>query len=373
MKGKIFSYGSVGWGTILLIVLSVFIFYSNCTKNSTRYEYRREYYLYSSNLGGTEPEQLIYVFSTRTDSLVDSISLGPYRWPEELALSPDKRTLYVRVALFDTLTHSGTRTYYEVDTRTKVIKYFGENSSTIVSPDGKYLFWPYTLLELRIFNACSHQLIYAETTTFTFKPFCFDKKSTLLYGGVRGVPNEIKVFNYESKRWVRSFKIILRDGWAPRLTDAVLSPDGNTLYLLAYYDYIYFLAYDLTRDSLLVQLNINGSGQLAIKPDGSRVYITDNGGAGPCITFEPPPTGKLGVFDTETNTPLPGIDLNPLSDSLCEPPINAYYIEITPNGEKAYLSMCFDRILVIDLLRNEPLKAIIIPRHRNFALVYMAL
>ncbi len=372
MKRKIFSFGSAGWGIIILIVLSVFIFYSNCTKNSTRYEYRREYYLYSSNIGGTEPEQLIYVFSTETDSLVDSISLGPYRWPEELALSPDKRTLYVRVALFDTLTHSGTRTYYEVDTRTKGVKYFGENSSTIVSPDGRYIFVPYTL-ELRIFNACSHQLIYAETTTFIFKPFCFNKKSPLLYGGVRGVPNEIKVFNYQTKRWVRSFKIYLRNGWAPQLTDAVISPDGNTIYLLAYYDYIYFLAYDLTRDSLLVQLNINGSGQLAIKPDGSRVYITDNGGAGPCITFEPPPSGKLGVFDTETNTPLPGIDLNPLSDSLCEPPINAYYIEITPNGEKAYLSMCSDRILVIDLIRNEPLKSMIIPRYRNFALVYMAL
>jgi len=363
MKGKIF------WGFILLIILAILIFFYNCTKKSTRYEFRRGYYLYASDTGGSARKQ-IYVFSTQTDSLVDSIYLGPYTWPGELALSPDKRTLYVTVELFDTFSYTATITHYEMDTRTKAIKYIGPNSSTIISPDGKYLFGAVGR-NFTIFDACTHNIIFQDSIFFSTG--CFDKNAYLAYGSTERL-GEIRRFNYESKNWINSLNIYLWDGRIPALDDYLLSPDGRTLYLLArYFDDFYFCVFDLTQDSLLIQLGINSIGQLAIKPDGSIVYITDPGGGGGCIAIEPPPSGKLGVFDTKTNTPLAGISLDVLADSIHPPPLNPFFIKITPDGRKAYLSICHDRILVIDLTRNEPLKAIILPDYRNLALYFIAL
>jgi len=352
MKRKIF------WGFILLIIVSALTLYFNCTKKSTRYEPTKGYYLYASNTGGF-PNSMIYVISTETDSLVDSISLGSYIEPGQLALSPNKRTLYVTVLVWDT-SWNFTLTRYEIDTKTKAIKYIGPNSSPIISPDGKYLFDPGEVF--RIFDAFSHQIIYEESTYFY--PLCFDGRNHLVYGAAE---SGCKVFNYKNKVWVRTINI-------PPY-EAVLSPDGNILYYLyGTASAAYFGVYDLRADSVIAKYEINSPGELAITPDGEYVYFTDPGGGGGCIQIEPPPTGKLGVFDTKTNTLLPSIDLSPLSDSLrAPPPLGPYFIRITPDGKKAYLTICLDRILVIDLVRNEPLKAIISPTSRNMNLTYIAL
>jgi DNA-binding beta-propeller fold protein YncE len=361
MKRKIFSYGSVGWGIILLITISILVFYSNCTKKSIRfYDNKKDYYLYATGSAGSEANKWIYIISTETDSLVDSIYFGPYKWPGYMNLSPDKRILYVWVYLFDTLAHGSTSTHYEIDTRTKAIKYTGPNSSTAISPDGKYLFTdiPYDG-EFRIFDAVTHQTVYQESTVFL--PVCFDKKKHLVYGGSEK-GGEVRIFNYDRKLWVRSFTIHLRDGRIPAVDNYILSLDGDKLYLIArcYYFEYYFCVFDLISDSLLIQLGINSGGEIAKKPNGDIVYITDPGG-GHCYGSGPPPTGELIVFDSKTNTILPSISLDPLADSLTPPPLSPFFIRITPDGEKAYLSICRDRILVIDLLRNIPLKAIILP------------
>lgn len=345
------------WGITLLIILSIFIVYLNCTKNSIRYEPKKGPYLYTNGGFYDDPIKLIYVISTETDSVVDSISLGPYNWPSDLALSPDKRTLYVLVGVFDTITFSFTSfTYYEIDTRTKVTKYVGPNSSIVISPDGKYLFQNEG--EFRIFDAYTHQLVYAESTIFL--PGCFARTAPLAYGEVGG---EMKVFNYETKRFVGSFSICLRDGRIPGLLDYELSPDGMTLYYLGRTTWeFYFCAFDLSQDSLLAQVQLNSGGQFGVKPDGSTIYITDPGGGGPCITTDPPPSGSLGVFDVRTNTSSASISLDPLSDPpYAPPPLGPFFIKITPDGKKAYLTICRNRVLVIDIVRNEPLRTILLP------------
>jgi len=366
MKGKIF------WGFTLLIILAIFIFFYNCTKKSTRYEPRRGYYLYASDIGGSERKQ-IYVFSTKTDSLIDSIYLGPDLYATALGISPDKRTLYARCerVLSDT-----SREYLgcEIDTRTKSLKYIGPNSFPIISPDGKYLFGSIGNNQFTIFDACTHKIVYQDS--IDFYPFCFDKKAHLAYGIGGKDTEKIRIFNYESMCWADTFTIHLSDGRPLWAGHAILSPDGTILYLLTSPAYLecYFSVYDLRQDSLLDNFRVNTAGQLAIKPDGSTVYITDPGHGPNCMWFgEPPPTGLLGVFDTRTNTPLPGISLDPLADSVVSPPLGPYHIRITPDGEKAYLDICGDRILVIDLVRNEPLKAIIHPDYRNVALYFIAL
>ncbi|HVP37409.1 MAG TPA: hypothetical protein VMT04_10475 [Terriglobales bacterium] len=289
---------------------------------------------------------------------MDSISLGPYNWPSYLALSPDKRTLYVLVNVFDTTTSSFSSTYYEIDTRTKTPKYIGPNSSTAISPDGRYLFGAVGS-RFTIFDAYTHQNTYQDSTVFY--PICFDGQRHLVYGST-GKLGEVGIFDYKTKHWVRILNIHLWDGQVPAFDHYVLSLNGNELYLLARtYDY-YFCVYDLARDSLLVQLGVNSSGQLAITPDGSTVYLTDPGGGGSCVAIEPNPTEKLGVFDTRTKTPLPSIDLSSLRDSLDPVPVAPFFIRITPDGKKAYLTVCSSRVLVIDLERNEPLKVIVVPK-----------
>ncbi len=352
MKNKIFL------GLSLLSVLVFFISYFNCTKKVTRSDYKRGNYLYVSNEGGF-PESMIYVISTETDSLVDSISLGPYNIPGQIALSPDKRTLYATTVVWDSSGRDYTTTHYEIDTRTKAIKYIGPNSSPIISPNGKYLFYPGQEV-FRIFDAYTHQVVYEDS--IYFYPECFDACNHLVYGGIEG---GCRVFNYKKMTWVRNINIYPYE--------SVLSPDGNRLYYLSGDgSAAYFGVYDLRGDSLVVEFEINSPGQLAITPDGEFVYFTDPGGGGGCIQIEPPPTGKLGVFDTKTNTPLPSISLDVLADSGTPPPLGPNYIRITPDGRKAYLSICLNRILVIDLLRNEPLKAIMFP-NRNMMLFYIAL
>jgi hypothetical protein len=347
-------------GIILLVVLSIFIFHSNCTKNSTRYEPPTDNFLYASDMGDS-PSKKIYVFSTLTDSLVDSISLGPDLYATALGLSPDKRTLYARC---ERILSDTSREYLgcEIDIRTKSLKYIGPNSFPIVSPDGKYLFGEVSN-KFAIFDAHTHQIVYQDSTYFY--PFCFDKKAHLTYGiWERPEDTRLGIFDYKSMRWARASPFYLRDGSIALISAAVLSQDGNRLYLVAVSLAInvYFCVYDLFQDSLLVQTEINwGTHQLGIKPDGSTVYITDHGGGSGCFGWEPPPTGELGVFDTKTNTSLPSISLDPLADSLYPPPFGTDYIRITPDGKKAYLSQCGEPILVIDLTRNEPLKAIYLP------------
>lgn len=364
MQRKIF------WGASLLIILSIFIFYSNCTKNSTRYEFPRDNFLYASDMGDS-PNPKIYVFSTQTDSLVDSISLGTDLYATDLGLSPDKRTLYTRCerVLSDT-----SREYLgcEIDTRTKSLKYIGPNSFPIVSPDGKYLFGAVGN-QFAIFDAHTHQIVYQDSTLFY--PFCFDKKAHLAYG-IKGDPRGMHAFNYESMRWDRSIILLFSDGTPLAGGPAVLSPDGRILYFIGSTIYLqpYFCVYDLIKDSLLVQLAINSVGQLGISPNGGTAYITDpGGGPGACIFWEPPPSGFVGIFDTKTNTPLPSISLAPFADSLHPGTQGAFYIKITSDGKKAYLSYCADRIYVIDLLRNEPLKSVIVPSSATVMLHFIAL
>lgn len=356
MKGKIF------WGFTLLIISAIIIFFYNCTKKSTKYDFNQDNYLYASGIGDYAKGK-IYIFSISSDSLVDSISLGPNMHPNYLSLSPDKRTLYTTVQIKDTLTGSTTFSVCEIDTRSKTIKYLGLNSSPLVTPDGKYLFG--VLGEgFKIFDARNHEVVYQDTTQY-YTPWCFDGKAHLAYGVCATDVESIRVFNYKTMQWVRSFSIRLRDGSIPGIGRFVISPDGNTLYLKVraptFVDY--FCAYDLTQDSLLVQLGINtASGELGITPDGNTVYITDPGDGNGCIIFSIQPTGMLGVFDTKTNTPLPSIDLHPMVDSGTP---NPNYIRITRDGEKAYLDDCADWILVIDLIRNETLKTITVSERKN--------
>jgi hypothetical protein len=85
MKGKI----KIGFVLLISVVFFVLFIYYNCTKNPTRYQ-PRPIYLYAGNTSGY-PYYNIYVISTETDLVVDSISLNAS--PLIFSVSPDKGTL----------------------------------------------------------------------------------------------------------------------------------------------------------------------------------------------------------------------------------------------------------------------------------------
>lgn len=362
MKCKIF------WGVTLLIILSIFIFYSNCTKSPTRF-YSSPIYLYAENTSGY-PHYNIYVISTETDLVVDSITLDAS--PLLFSVSPDKRTLYASLLAWDTAAHTTNVINCEIDTRTKRFKYIGPNTSTVVSPDGRYLFKGASqgsLHEFSIFDACTHRLVYAES--IVFEPKCFDKKAPLLYGHTLNF--DIKVFNYKLMRWVKTFYPHYPDGTKILTGDYALSPDSKKLYFLSYANQFFIGVFDIQKDSLIATAFITNGGPLSMTPDGKYIYVTDPGGGGGCVSGELPPSGEISVYSTENNTVLPNIDTQAFRDTVYHESLPTIWMAITLDSKKGYVSTCRDRIVVLDLVINEAVKAIIWPSPRNLNLYYIAL
>ena len=362
MKSKIL------WGIILLIILFIFIFYSNCTKSPTRYQ-SRLLFLYAGDIGGYPPNN-IYMISTETDAVVDSIPINGF--PNYFSISPDKNTLYLSYGEWDTAAHTSTNIECEIDTRTKRFKYIGPNTSTVVSPDGLYLFkgaGQGSLYEFRIFDAFTHQLVYAES--ISFEPKCFDKKAPLLYGYTLNF--DIKVFNYKLMRWVKTFYPHYPDGTKILTGDFALSPDSKKLYFLSYANQFFVGVFDIQKDSLIATAFITNGGPLSMTPDGKYIYVTDPGEGGGCVLTGLPPSGEISVYSTETNTVLPNIDTQAFRDTVYHEPLPTIWMAITPDSKKGYVSTCRDRVVILDLVINEAVKAIIWPSPRNLRLPYITL
>ncbi|HVP36086.1 MAG TPA: hypothetical protein VMT04_03730 [Terriglobales bacterium] len=362
MKGKIL------WGIVLLIILSISIIYFNCTKSVTRY-FPSSIFLYAGNTSGY-PHYNIYVISTETDLVVDSITLDAS--PILFSVSPNKRTLYADLLEWDTAAHTSNVINCEIDTRTKRFKYIGPNTSTVVSPDGRYLFkgaGQGSLYEFHIFDAFTHQQVYSES--ISFQPDCFDRKTPLLYGHTLNF--DIKVFNYKLMKWVKTFYPHYPDGTKITTGNIALSPDSKKLYFLSYANQFFIGVYDIQNDSLLTIAFITNGGPLNMTPDGRYIYVTDPGEGGGCGSTGLPPSGEISVYSTETNTALPNIDTQAFEDTVYHQPLPTIWMAITPDSRKGYVSTCRDRIIVLDLIRNEAVNAIIWPSPRNLSLFYIAL
>jgi len=298
----------------------------------------------------------VYEVDTNTATVVDTIYFGdPPFGTMLLGISPDGSILYVYIPEH--------HAFYEIDTRTKEIKYTGSNSSVYISPDGKYLFTSRCGSSgkkgICVIDACTHQYLCYDTT-YEIGPFgslTFDRKSPRVYGilDLGGVG----VFNYQTFSWERTFEIVSSEyeGIKLGLSALILSPDGKTLYFTGGFSSIgTFGVYDLTEDSLVFEYHVLLAPEhslfqlayLAISPDGRYVYVTDPGGY---QLWPPYPEGEIWVFDTQDYT------FSFISTDTIVPPglagsMATCDIEVTPDGKKAYVSDWWYTIVVINLETN---------------------
>ena len=90
---------------------------------------------------------------------------------------------------------------------------------------------------------------------------------------------------------------------------------------------------DLTTNTVLATVLVGSSPVgVAVTPDGSRVYVTNNGLA----------TKTISVIDTATNTVTATINV----------PSPPYGIAINPAGTRAYVGLGFQNVAVIDTTTN---------------------
>ena len=107
---------------------------------------------------------------------------------------------------------------------------------------------------------------------------------------------------------------------------------------------------DVTRDSVVGEIpayNESTLGSLALSPDGQYLYLTDPGKP---LLPEPVPSGKIRVFQTNTNSPIGFIDVNEAAGQ-----VNTMTdrMIIGSNGRKAYVSGGFSDVFEIDLESNQ--------------------
>jgi YVTN family beta-propeller protein len=122
----------------------------------------------------------------------------------------------------------------------------------------------------------------------------------------------------------------------------VISLDGK---------YIYFAGgpiLDVTNDSLVGWLGSGygetANGTPALSPDGLHLYITDPANFS---IPEPTPSGKIGIFETGTESYIGFIDVNSaLASSITDRMV------IMPDGKKAYVTDSIANIFVLDLETN---------------------
>lgn len=341
-----------------LVLLSglLFIFlFSYCKKKPTEPPPGpKSYMLYALN----QNEGCVYVIDTSADTLVDTICIGnPPYGNMLLGISPDGSILYI----YSSEHHA----FYEIDTKTKEIKYKGSNSSVYISPDGKYLFTSGcgpSGKGIGIIDACTHQVVYSDSA-HKIGPFSlvFDKNAPLVYGAIR--TGEVGVFNHQTFTWERTFEIALSeyDGVKPKFSALILSPDGKTLYFTGSFSfYGVFGVYDITGDSLKFEYSVLLDylhslfrvAHVATSVDGRYVYITDPGGY---YLWPPHPYGEIWVFDTQANDFVSPISTDTIKTEYkdYEGPFSTCDIVVSPDGKKAYVSDWVCIVFVIDLQQNK--------------------
>lgn len=289
------------------------------------------YNLYVGNWGFTE----VYVLDTETNSVVDTLhgfNQGFQVGVWDLAVTRSGAKLYVS-------TRKGPRNgpgyVYSVDVKSKdVATIFNKPSDVYVAPSGAvfvvasepYRNWRY----VGLIDTLSDAITFIDTLNirdsgYNSQSLVFDPDDSRFY--TFDNQNRLFAYDYEDREIVRKYENFVGD-----LLHMVISPDGRYLYMAG------GPVFDLELDLVVAGVGGNLLGSLALSPDGEYIYITD---PGKYWQFEPPSSGKVGIFQTSTNSYIGEIDVG--SGRITD------RIVVTPDGKRAYVSRWVEDVFALNL------------------------
>lgn len=303
------------------------------------------YYLYVGNWGSNE----VFVVDTDSNIVVDTLrGFDNYIWELVVTCSGAKLYVCTREGPYNT-----TGKVFSVDlciSETSVI-WSGIASDVFVAPDGEVFIISYEphpegategITYIGIIDTLSEAITFIDTldirnTGYNYQSIVFDRNLSMMYG----VTNENRLFSYDYS--AKTVVQMYHNSFNP--LHMTLSPGGDILYCTAMGNLL--VVFDLERDSILTIKGANQLGSLALCPEGEYLYITD---PGKYMIPEPVPSGKIGIFQTSTNSYIDYIDVNKISGEVYT---ITDRIVLKPDGRTAYVSKWLDAVFVIDLQFRE--------------------
>lgn len=302
---------------------------------------KKSYFLYVGN-GDHE----VFIVDTEVNAVVDTLN-GFTDIVFGLAVTKSGARLYVCTR--EGFINSPGKVF-SVDLYTKGVSliWTGSAADVFVAPDGEVFIFTYpprsNLAYIGMIDTLSDVITFIDTLDIPDRGYnsqliAFDKTRPVMYGWSN--KGQLFCYNYATRTVVKTY----HDPFGP--SHMLLSPDGSILYCPGG-------AFDLQADSAIPFTGAvaNFRGYVALSPDGEYLYVTDPGSyILPIIQ----PSGKISIFQTNTNSYCGYIDVNKATGqayTLTE------QIVITPNGKIAYVSGWLERIFVIDLQLREVIKII---------------
>jgi WD40 repeat protein len=262
------------------------------------------------------PNPGVYIFDTKTDSLVDSIVFSSTTLAT--SLSPNGR-------YFTGSNDRGTISLFDAGTGRLISELsgfgkgeFGKNSSMLLVRNRS---------GTDVFSLPSVTLSYSGSAIPIFARQVSDQ---LRFYGL-WTSDTLALFDVDSSNVLRKWQIKIAE--RRQLMQFDVSADGSKLYGIANTsDGDLFYAYDLVGDSVLSTFRLLFYlGDVRIHPSGREVWVCDPGSP---LSYPWP--DQIYVFDTQTGRLLYSISLRQEVNPIGVTP-DVYGIEFTPDGSAAYL------------------------------------
>ncbi len=267
-----------------------------------------------------EPTPGVYVFDTKTDSLIDSV-LTPGSMVFDVSVSPDGHYFTANMG-------GGTIRLFEASTMQLLAELPGYGSGEFLGNSNELLIRGQgSIVSIYLLPSLSLKYSGPPGVPYNARP----TRSGRAFYGVWSADSLVLV-DIDSLRIARKWQIILADIQILRKCD--VDREATLLYGLAETSIgNLFYIYDLEGDSVASQFSLEGSlGDVRVHPQGHEVWVVD---------ADPNPFGSgfpdvIYVFDADKGTLLYSVSLRQVLTPLGIPP-DAHGLEFTPDGSAVYV------------------------------------
>jgi hypothetical protein len=280
----------------------------------------------------------IFRIDTETGEPYDSVPNDPdYSSPGDIAVSPDGRYLAVSYCC-NPFPLTITRIY---DAQTLALLHTFQTGMNPIFPSRHNIMVGFSYGYVYIYSIPDFEMIFSDSIGLTMFHKLYEKDdliySTLIYGGDRTDSVDIFAYDYLQRKIAHKWAIRADDGLRIQPFVLDIHPDGKSIYFLGgdpHSTFAAFYRYDLETQSIAFSFPMYGTfGDVAVRPDGKEVYVTDPGG----IFQEWPTPGTIFIFDAYSGEYLDGISL--FGYDIPGIPVAGDEIVFTPTGERAFVGV----------------------------------